>query len=462
MVKKVLPAYFRSQRQIIIDAEALLKQQRKLAAESVPQRSDTIGVDQRILRLRYGQFLGEEAEGEPQAAADQRCKDTTGRARSRLLTTTRSCAAVMRQQASPAFGQESSPSSNNSATPTITRRRRRCSIRKPAPRSRPRSTRCGSRNCNLRQGHPDAALPYAYRALTFIKQVQQATAHLPGAGRTGTAADRREPASGRRPRRLPARRRCARDGHRGRSHARRVVAALDEVPSISAGGRACHSTSPRWSAGCAPTRRNWPIRWPSSPPSRPCARIRLRAVPPRPARAVVAAAAAARSDGPASRRRWRCRPSLSRCPASGGGAMTALAFGAHESISALPIAALLAVAAALPIARLLYRQWRAEPAQRSRRGALPCWCWNRCAPRCCISHCCHRPRRAKPARWCGRAGATAAQLAGKAGDAVRRPARQACALPASSVCPISPLRCATFGAPNVCASSGAGLEDRDR
>ena len=72
MVKKVLPAYFRSQRQIIIDAEALLKQQRKLAAERYLERSDGIGVDQRILRLRYGQFLGEEAEGEPQAAADQR------------------------------------------------------------------------------------------------------------------------------------------------------------------------------------------------------------------------------------------------------------------------------------------------------------------------------------------------------------------------------------------------------
>ncbi|HEU0307357.1 MAG TPA: hypothetical protein VFR30_10355, partial [Lysobacter sp.] len=65
MVKKVLPAYFRSQRQIIIDAEALLKQQRRLDAETYLTRSDTIGVDQRILRLRYGQFLGEESEGGP-------------------------------------------------------------------------------------------------------------------------------------------------------------------------------------------------------------------------------------------------------------------------------------------------------------------------------------------------------------------------------------------------------------
>lgn len=46
--------------------------------------------------------------------------------------------------------------------------------------------------------------------------------------------------------------------------------------------------------------------------------------------------------------------------------MTTLDFGAHEVDLALPIAALVAVAAVLAIARVLYRQWRAEPAQRSR------------------------------------------------------------------------------------------------
>ncbi len=67
MVKRTLPAYFRSQRQIIIDSEALLKQRGKLAPEKFIKSSDEIGVDQRILRLRYGQFLGEESEGGPKA-----------------------------------------------------------------------------------------------------------------------------------------------------------------------------------------------------------------------------------------------------------------------------------------------------------------------------------------------------------------------------------------------------------
>ncbi|MGH8081924.1 MAG: hypothetical protein ACREP7_15220, partial [Lysobacter sp.] len=65
MVKTTLPAYFRSQRQIIIDAQGLIAQRRQLDGERFLKRSDEIGVDQRLLRLRYGQFLGEEAEGEP-------------------------------------------------------------------------------------------------------------------------------------------------------------------------------------------------------------------------------------------------------------------------------------------------------------------------------------------------------------------------------------------------------------
>ncbi len=65
-VKQTLPAYFRSQRQIIIDAQALLKEKPRLDAASFLKRSDAIGVDQRLLRLRYGQFLGEESEGAPE------------------------------------------------------------------------------------------------------------------------------------------------------------------------------------------------------------------------------------------------------------------------------------------------------------------------------------------------------------------------------------------------------------
>ncbi|NZA25737.1 hypothetical protein H0E84_05020, partial [Luteimonas sp. SJ-92] len=82
LARKVLPAYFRSQRQIIIDAEALIAQRPRLDEERFLARSDGIGVDQRLLRLRYGQFLGEESEGGPRplptADADDHASPSPG------------------------------------------------------------------------------------------------------------------------------------------------------------------------------------------------------------------------------------------------------------------------------------------------------------------------------------------------------------------------------------------------
>lgn len=57
-----VPEYFRSQRQIIIDTEKLVKDQKTLSRAVFEERSNTIGVDQKLLRLRYGKFLGEEFE----------------------------------------------------------------------------------------------------------------------------------------------------------------------------------------------------------------------------------------------------------------------------------------------------------------------------------------------------------------------------------------------------------------
>ncbi|MDN3588963.1 hypothetical protein QWY86_19965 [Pedobacter aquatilis] len=60
----LVPEYFRSQRQIIIDTEKLLKEQASIPAETFKTRANNLGIDQKLLRLRYGQFLGEENETE--------------------------------------------------------------------------------------------------------------------------------------------------------------------------------------------------------------------------------------------------------------------------------------------------------------------------------------------------------------------------------------------------------------
>ncbi len=57
-----MPAYFRSQRQIIIDTEEIIKEAPDMARKEYQERLNKLGIDQKLLRLRYGQFLGEEFE----------------------------------------------------------------------------------------------------------------------------------------------------------------------------------------------------------------------------------------------------------------------------------------------------------------------------------------------------------------------------------------------------------------
>jgi hypothetical protein len=58
----LMPDYFRSQRQIIIDTEKLLKEKAKLTKSQFSSTSNELGYDQKVLRLKYGEFLGEEFE----------------------------------------------------------------------------------------------------------------------------------------------------------------------------------------------------------------------------------------------------------------------------------------------------------------------------------------------------------------------------------------------------------------
>ena len=186
-IKKTLPAYFRSQRQIIIDAEALIRQRRSLAAEDVVKRSDAIGVDQRILRLRYGQFLGEESEGAPKppptsdlptsdvpaaddpdddhdhdhgaGAHDDHGHDHGGKAAD--------------ADTPPVFGSATDVLSEYGHTHDHAEA---ATLLDPQTRATLKAAldQMWSAEGELRQGRPEQALPFAYKALGFIKQVQQA------------------------------------------------------------------------------------------------------------------------------------------------------------------------------------------------------------------------------------------------------------------------------------------------
>jgi len=57
-----MPDYFRSQRQLIIDTEKLIKEKPTLTEKEFKFRSNELGFDQKALRLKYGEFMGIEDE----------------------------------------------------------------------------------------------------------------------------------------------------------------------------------------------------------------------------------------------------------------------------------------------------------------------------------------------------------------------------------------------------------------
>lgn len=172
-IKKTLPAYFRSQRQIIIDAEALIRQRRSLAAEDFVKRSDAIGVDQRILRLRYGQFLGEESEGAPRPPPTSDLPTSDAPAADSHDDDHDHGGKASNADAPPVFGSATDVLSEYGHTHDHAEA---ATLLDPQTRATLKAAldQMWSAEGELRQGRPEQALPFAYKALGFIKQVQQA------------------------------------------------------------------------------------------------------------------------------------------------------------------------------------------------------------------------------------------------------------------------------------------------
>jgi hypothetical protein len=172
MVQRLLPAYFRSQRQIIIDTEALLAQRGSLDADTFAARSNVIGADQQLLRLRYGQFLGEEAEtyaapdsesgdGEDTHAehADEHAHDHEGEQPAPAAAAGFGAAGNVLET----FGHVHDVAEAATLLDPETKRLLRIAL-----------GAMWDAELQLRMGTPRAALPHENRALEYIKQVQQA------------------------------------------------------------------------------------------------------------------------------------------------------------------------------------------------------------------------------------------------------------------------------------------------
>ncbi|CAN5270863.1 DUF4175 family protein [soil metagenome] len=196
LVKRTLPAYFRSQRQIIIDTEALLAERPRLAAPTVESRSDAIGVDQRILRLRYGQFLGEESESGrklPPAPAPAPAPAPKPNAAGGADSVTADAPAADALAADAHDDEHGDRHDGKQPAPTggfgvdtagvvadfshTHDESEAATLLDPDTRALLKSALDAMwlAEGELRTAHPERALPHAYRALRLVKQVQQAS-----------------------------------------------------------------------------------------------------------------------------------------------------------------------------------------------------------------------------------------------------------------------------------------------
>lgn len=152
----VAPEYFRSQRQIIIDIEKLLDEMPGIVKDEAQNRSNNLGVDQKLLRLRYGQFLGEEAEGDL-AGSDH---DHEG------------------ADHDHGEGESHQPKTVSELQDEVTHHHDQAedaTFFTPEQKAQLKATLTEMWNSELklRTFQPQEALPYAYKALRLLKELQQ-------------------------------------------------------------------------------------------------------------------------------------------------------------------------------------------------------------------------------------------------------------------------------------------------
>ena len=180
-----IPQYFRSQRQLILDTEQLLAERSALSEAQFRARSENIGIDQKLLRLRYGQFLGEEFEpasaGAPREAVAMEwaatLRNPSGQDASRTAAIGRAIEATHAHDPDPAptlrpvTAQEMlAPITHNHDSPeaaTLFDERLKTSLRGVL-------AAMWEAEGFLRTAQPSAALPSEQRALEILKIIQQA------------------------------------------------------------------------------------------------------------------------------------------------------------------------------------------------------------------------------------------------------------------------------------------------
>ncbi|MGI4804821.1 MAG: DUF4175 family protein, partial [Janthinobacterium lividum] len=144
----VKPELFRSERQIIIETEQLLKEKDTIKVEEFKKRSNNLGFDQKLLRLRYGKFLGEESEsGGDSESAKSLSNPADFSNASKILD------AYTDKHDNAEDASFLEPETKNQLKATL--------------------NEMWSAELRLRTYKPQEALPFAYKALRLLKDLQQ-------------------------------------------------------------------------------------------------------------------------------------------------------------------------------------------------------------------------------------------------------------------------------------------------
>jgi hypothetical protein len=145
MATDVKPEFFRSERQIIIETEQLLAQKDTLSATPFNNRCNDLGIDQKLLRLRYGKFLGEEAE-EGEGISDTASMGAFGDP-TKILD---------------AFTDKHDNAEDATYFEPVVKQQLKATL-----------SEMWSAELRLRTFRPKEALPYCYKALRLLKALQQ-------------------------------------------------------------------------------------------------------------------------------------------------------------------------------------------------------------------------------------------------------------------------------------------------
>jgi hypothetical protein len=150
LAQKTLPAYFASERQLILDTEALVGARPSMTPDRFAARADELGVEQKSLRMRYGEFLGEQSERSAEQDEDTTTPNARGVFGDAGTVTSEYGHVHDKPEAATLHGAD-------------TRRLLKAAL-----------DQMWQAEGELRVVDPQAALRFEYQALAFVKEVQQA------------------------------------------------------------------------------------------------------------------------------------------------------------------------------------------------------------------------------------------------------------------------------------------------